>query len=201
MDLDDLSLRAYNALVALPYQRYLAAGWIISSELDHRYGSEAPPEWRPLIEDSLAMIRRAAESDPNDIVAEANEVMWRWAGAMGYDADNPDASQEFDSPVSPAHTNLWFVWVGLLSELGGESDRRTGISSVTLAVTTSQAGPARPCPAEFAAIEAREHAFGFLMLNRYLDLAKLLESLPVDETADLEDLREQVFADTRQPTS
>ncbi|MFC7247219.1 hypothetical protein ACFQO7_32505 [Catellatospora aurea] len=193
MLLGDLSRTAHKTLKALPYPHYLAAAWIITRELEDLYGPATPQEWRPLVDDSLGTLRAAATRGAEAVTAEANALLWRWCEAMGIDVDDPDNAQPVDSPVRSGHTNLWFAWLGLMAELGGQGPRNEGLEPTMRAVTMYHDGvqPLEPVTAQSAGM-----VFSVRMLNSFLLLAELLGRMPEGEPVDLDGLRERVF---RQP--
>ncbi|MEU7825492.1 hypothetical protein [Catellatospora sp. NPDC049133] len=193
MELGEFSRTVHMTLRALPYPRYLAAAWIITRELDDLYEASTPSDWRPLIADSLTTVRAAAEHGAPEVAEQANAVFWRWCRAMGYDGGDTDDIQPFDSPVGSGMTNLWYAWLGLTAELGGEAPPASGLDAAMRAVTMYHDGvqPLEPITARSAGM-----VFSVRMLNSFLLLAELLGNLPEGEPVDLDELRERVF---RQP--
>ncbi|WP_144128371.1 hypothetical protein [Catellatospora sichuanensis] len=190
MQLGDFSRVVHKTLRALPYQRYLAAAWIITCELDELYSPATPPAWRPLTADSLTTLRFAVERGADEVTAEANAVFWRWCVAMGYEGGDTDDIQPFDSPLPSGHTNLWFAWMGLMAELGGEAPRSSGLDPAMRAVTMydPHLGPMEPISSQ-----SNGMVFSVRMLRSFLQLAEVLGNTPGDDPMDMDALREQVF--------
>ncbi|MEU7819771.1 hypothetical protein [Catellatospora sp. NPDC049133] len=179
----DLSLSVKQALRALAYPRYLAAMWVITSELVEAYGSRNTPDSVDLAGRSLTLLRTAVDGSPEDVRADARPLKLEWFALTGVcEEGHDDEAPPFDLPVDPGAGNLWWVMRDLMAELETGIYLYSAIGSVTRAVTMLADSDS-----------AADDAPSVELLHRCLAVVRLVGEADGDRAPDLEEVRAVAF--------
>ncbi|WP_157545656.1 hypothetical protein [Hamadaea tsunoensis] len=132
----NLGLAALRTVQALDYPKYLAATWVMATEMGRLYGDRNRADGRDLSQRSLSVLRAAIDAPIHEVQATARDLFFEWLDLMGieYEPEDPDDVSEVDVDVEPGVLNLWFTIRDVMAELAAEAPPYSGISRLTLAV-------------------------------------------------------------------
>jgi hypothetical protein len=118
----DLQIKVFEDFVRLDRTAYLAAMWVVCSDLAELYGRKAASS-RDLTIESLHCVRRAYEQTLAPLEAQQLAADWRT-----YISHNEDWA-------SAGLFNFWVVLEDLAGELGGGQPPRVGADRLANAAT------------------------------------------------------------------
>ena len=125
MRVRDAENSIYEGLRGLAWRPYLAAMWILSSELQTLYADEFSDAERSLIPPTIDVVREvAATGESAELTRQAAELARAWG----------DVRNEREHEASPGLVNVWATFEGLVQEIAGITPRYHGAEWLTNAV-------------------------------------------------------------------